>query len=254
MSDIFLCCVKHGLVGYIIGVVFILVIRIIQTNDFAYGNSYTKKHIIEEYIYDIKMSTVEGIVGLIVGLVVGVVFECCEIIGYAIVYNAWNEIPLSIVSAIVAVSSMALFLSAFEWEKIQGRRLNFGKLSVLLLCLFVFPVCSYVYKSHDMDDMSFRLYVAGERSLGIEFYNDEGLAYRVRVSDPAVVNGLLQNTESGECRECSLRVKSSFRKVLQVEFIYSHDTGKYFDDRVRIKFPDGCRTSLFDNGVKNLRW
>lgn len=185
---------------------------------------------------------------------VGWLLECCEIIGYAMVYNAWNEIPLSIVSAIVAVSSMALFLSAFEWEKIQGRRLNFGKLSVLLLCLVVFPVCSYVYKSHDMDDMSFRLYVAGERSLGIEFYNDEGLAYRVRVSDPAVVNGLLQNTESGECRECSLRVKSSFRKVLQVEFIYSHDTGKYFDDRVRIKFPDGCRTSLFDNGVKNLRW
>lgn len=185
---------------------------------------------------------------------VGWLLECCEIIGYAIVYNAWNEIPLTIVSAIVAVSSMALFLSAFEWEKIQGRRLNFGKLSVLLLCLVVFPVCSYVYKSHDMDDMSFRLYVAGERSLGIEFYNDEGLAYRVRVSDPAVVNGLLQNTESGECRECSLRVKSSFRKVLQVEFIYSHDTGKYFDDRVRIKFPDGCRTSLFDNGVKNLRW
>lgn len=185
---------------------------------------------------------------------VGWLLECCEIIGYAIVYNAWNEIPLTIVSAIVAVSSASLFLSAFEWEKIQGRRLKFGKMSVLLLCLAVFPVCSYIYKSHDTDDMSFRLYVAGERSLGIEFYNDEGLAYRVRVSDPAVVNGLLQNTESGESRECSLRVKSSFRKVLQVEFIYSHDTGKYFDDRVRIKFPDGCRTSLFDNGVKNLRW
>jgi len=75
MSDIFLCCVKHGLVGYIIGVVFILVIRIIQTNGLAYGNSYTIKQIIEDYIYDIKMSTVEGIVGLIVGLVVGVVFE-----------------------------------------------------------------------------------------------------------------------------------------------------------------------------------
>lgn len=185
---------------------------------------------------------------------VGWLLECCEIIGYAIVYNAWNEIPLTIVSAIVAVSSASLFLSAFEWEKIQGRHLKFGKMSVLLLCLAVFPVCSYIYKSHDTDDLSFRLYVAGERSLGIEFHNDDGLAYRVRVSDPAVVNGLLQNTESGECRECSLRVKSSFRKVLQVEFIYSHDTGKYFDDRVRIKFPDGCRTSLFDNGVKNLRW
>ena len=65
----------YGLIGYIIGCIYILIIRIKETNTYARGNSYIKENIKKQYIFDIKMSAVEGVVSLIIGLIVGVVFE-----------------------------------------------------------------------------------------------------------------------------------------------------------------------------------
>ena len=107
MSNILQCCVIHSIIGYIIGFVFILIISIIQTNDFAKGNSYTKEHIIENYIYDIKWSAMAGIVGLIVGFIVGGVFE---MICHDKDIHRWKILIVPVITiALVLISYLTIF-------------------------------------------------------------------------------------------------------------------------------------------------
>lgn len=201
----------------------------------------------------ISRQTVEIYSAVLFTASVGWLLECCEVLGYALLYGAWNEIPTALLLAIIAVASVSLFLSACEWEKIQGGKAELGKLTVLLLCLMAFPVGSYAYKTYDKEDVSFRLYIAGDGRYGIEFSDAEGERYRVKMSDKDVFMELLSKTQYGICNKCTVRLKGSFRRLLSLEFVYSDDAKSYFDF-AKMRLPEGCRTGVFDMEVEDLRW
>lgn len=106
----------YGLIGYFIGFIFILVIRIRQTNNLANGNSYTKDHIVDNYIYDIKWSAIVGIVALIVGFIVGVVFET---ICHDKDIHKWGILIVPIITiALALISYLIIFcVGLSKWTK-----------------------------------------------------------------------------------------------------------------------------------------
>jgi len=106
----------YGLIGYIIGFIYILVIRIKQTNVLARGNSYVRENIKKHYIYDIKRSTGAGVVSLIIGLIVGVVFE--RLFHDSDIYK-WGLLIVPIITIAVAwfVDQIISIIGMIAWAK-----------------------------------------------------------------------------------------------------------------------------------------
>ena len=181
------------------------------------------------------------------------ILETVEILGYAIFYNAFSQIPVILLLIIAIVASVSLFFSAYFWNRFAGKKPTFKKLLLLWFCLMLFPMASYFYKTYSRDDFSYKVYINRCGDFGIELSDADALPYRVTIPDTAVFMQLWQNAPSGECKKCKVRITNLFQKKT-LKFIYSDDTDTYFDDEPEISFPDDCRASFLEMKVKDLRW
>lgn len=140
----------------------------------------------------------------------------------------------------IAISVLALsniFLSNYFWTKTNNKPPKTKTLCIALIVVaFALPALSYVYRTHDVDNVSYRMYSPESTSSNARIaisIGDESTGLIV-IPDPITVNAILLNSDIDSniaySNNCQIRVVTSFSIIQKITLIKNNNSGRYYVD------------------------
>ena len=168
----------------------------------------------------------------------------------------------------IAMSPLALsniFLSNYFWTKTNNKPLKIKTLCIALIVVaYALPALSYVYRTHDIDKVSYRMYAPenpgantrialsiGDESTGLIVVPDQ-----IKVKAIAINSDIDSNIAYSD--NCRIRIVTSFSQIQKITFIKNNTSGEFYDDSaILLPFYGDDSYSLYNTlemRLSDLRW
>ena len=164
----------------------------------------------------------------------------------------------------IAMSVLALsniFLSNYFWTKTNNKPLKTKTLCIaLIIVAFALPALSYVYRTHDIDNVSYRMYAPetidsdAHIVISIGDNSTRPLVVPVPITVKAIVINSKIDSNTAFCDNCQIRVNSFFSKTTKVSLIKNNTSGEFYDDYATLHLNGDNSCKPLEMRLSDLRW
>ncbi|MBR5029421.1 MAG: hypothetical protein IKX51_09385 [Bacteroidales bacterium] len=143
--------------------------------------------------------------------------------------------------AMSVLSVANLFLADYFWAKTNGKPFKPKRLCLILCIVMSFlPTISFAYRSYDIDDVSYRLYLPeNQHELPkIIFTNNGDTAHIATIYEKDAALAIRANSDRDSTyyfsSSCRVRIKTRFTAITSIKLIKNASTDQFYDDAAEI--------------------
>ncbi|MBO4740895.1 MAG: hypothetical protein J5605_04530 [Bacteroidales bacterium] len=153
-----------------------------------------------------------------------------------------------------------LFLADYFWAKTNGKAFKPKRLCLIVVVFALLPALSYVYRSHDIDGVYYRIDYLKDRKQkpSIVFTSGEESTPHIAINDREVVIAIISNSDRDltgwYCYNCRIRVRSCFTNITKIELVKNLSEDIFYDDYAELPISDNGRYNAVAMKIEDLWW
>ena len=151
-----------------------------------------------------------------------------------------------------------LFLADYFWSKTNGKPFKPKRLCLIVVAFALLPALSYIYRSHDIDGVGYRMYFPSTKSAEIVFTNGTESTPPITIDNMdllwAIANNSDHDTANWYCNNCRIRVKTCFTDIIKIELVKNLSNDIFYDDIAELSISDNGHYNAVAMKLEDLWW
>ena len=183
-----------------------------------------------------------------------------DVFTYFVVFQ-YFKIDILVYAVCMTMLSLAnLFLADYFWFKTNGKVFKPRRLCLIVVVFATLPALSYVYRSHDIEGVYYRIDYLKDRKQkpSIVFTIEEEITPHIAIDDREVVIAIISNSDRDltgwYCYNCRIRVRSCFTDITKIELVKNLSKDIFYDDYAELPISDNGHYKALAMRVEDLWW
>lgn len=181
-----------------------------------------------------------------------------DVFTYFIIFQDFKPSVLVYALCMSVLLLTNLFLADYFWSKTNSKSFKPKRLCLIVVVFALLPALSYIYRSHDIDGVGYRMYFPSNKSTEIVFTNGTESTPPITIGNMdllwAIANNSDHDTANWYCDNCRIRIKSCFTDIIKIELVKNLSSDIFYDDIAELSISDNGHYNAVAMKLEDLWW